>query len=125
MASDTTSSPVSRLDVIQTGARRRWSAVEKLRIVEESFQGHRMVSATARRHGISSGQLYTWRKLARDPRVDAPAGFAPALIIPDLAAPSRGPGMMEIAFGSARILVGADVDAAALSRVFAALQAQR
>jgi transposase len=40
---------VQRLEVVNTGRRRRWSEDEKLRIVEESFQGHRQVSATARR----------------------------------------------------------------------------
>ncbi|PKQ10537.1 MAG: hypothetical protein CVT70_19140 [Alphaproteobacteria bacterium HGW-Alphaproteobacteria-1] len=30
--------------------RRQWSDEDKLRIVEESFVGHRQVSATARRH---------------------------------------------------------------------------
>lgn len=35
------------------GERRRyWSDDDKLRIVEESFIGHRQVTATARRHGI-------------------------------------------------------------------------
>ena len=49
----TDSAQVYRLEVVDTGRRRRWSFEEKLRIVEESHQGHRQVSATARRHGIS------------------------------------------------------------------------
>jgi transposase len=39
---------IQRLEVVNTGRRRRWTLAEKLRIVEESFQGHRQVSATAR-----------------------------------------------------------------------------
>lgn len=42
--------------------RRHWSDADKLRIVEESFVGHRQASATARRHGISRSLLTTWRR---------------------------------------------------------------
>lgn len=42
---------VSRLDVISTGARRRWTLEEKQRIVAEGYGGQRLVSATARRSG--------------------------------------------------------------------------
>lgn len=36
ITSHTTSSPVSRLEVIQIGARRRWSAAEKLKMYAPS-----------------------------------------------------------------------------------------
>jgi len=62
---------VSRLEVISTGARRRWTLAEKQRIVAESYDGHRQVSATARRNGLSASQLFTWRRLAREGRADA------------------------------------------------------
>jgi transposase len=39
--------------VVELGRRRRWSDEEKVRIVEESYAGSRLISATARRHGIS------------------------------------------------------------------------
>jgi len=55
---------VSRLDVISTGARRRWTLEEKQRIVAESYDGPRFVSATARRNGLSASQLFAWRRLA-------------------------------------------------------------
>ncbi|MGK7651937.1 transposase [Roseovarius sp. B08] len=42
--------------------RRHWSDADKLRIVEESFLGHRQASATARRHGISRSLITTWRR---------------------------------------------------------------
>jgi transposase-like protein len=42
--------------------RRHWSDAEKIRLVEESYLGHRQVSATARRHGISRGLLTVWRR---------------------------------------------------------------
>lgn len=46
--------------------RRHWSDADKLRIVEESFVGHRQASATARRHGISRSLLTTWRRQFRN-----------------------------------------------------------
>ena len=52
---------ISRLEIVDTGRRRRWSAAEKLRIVEESFSAPRLASATARRHGISNQLLFAWR----------------------------------------------------------------
>jgi transposase-like protein len=67
---------VSRLEVIETGARRQWSPDEKQRIVAESLSAPRNVSATARRHGLSSGQLFTWCRLARQGKLvlDGDAG---------------------------------------------------
>jgi transposase len=49
MDSDTHSAETSRLEVVETGRRRRWSEDEKLKIVLESLQAPRQVSATARR----------------------------------------------------------------------------
>ena len=42
-----------------------WSDVDKIRIVKESFLGHRQVSSTARRHGVSRSLLTTWRRQYR------------------------------------------------------------
>jgi transposase len=121
---------VQRLEVVNTGRRRRWSEDEKLRIVEESFQGHRQVSATARRHDISPSLLFSWRKSFQEDcrRRDEVIGFAPAMIIPDGdASPGKaaGGGRMEIVTTTGRrIIVGADVDARALARVLAVLEAR-
>ena len=121
---------VQRLEVVNTGRRRRWSVAEKLRIVEESFQGHRQVSATARRHDISPSLLFSWRKALREESRgrDEVIGFAPALIVPDEAAPlgaAAAVGRMEIvSVTGQRIVVGADVDALALARIVAALEAR-
>jgi transposase len=74
---------VSRLDVISSGARRRWTLEEKQRIVAESYGGRRLVSATARHNGLSASQLFTWRRLAREGRLvegDNGATFAEAVI---------------------------------------------
>jgi transposase len=54
---------VEKLAIVETGRRRHWSDDEKLRIVTESLSGPRLASATARRHGISPGQLFSkWGK---------------------------------------------------------------
>ena len=78
------SAQVCRLEVVDTGRRRRWSFEEKLRIVEESHQGHRQVSATARRHGISASLLFSWRRDFREGRlggVDV-GDLVPAVVLP-------------------------------------------
>ena len=52
-----------RIEVITRGERRRrWSVEEKREIALESLEPGVSVSIVARRHGIGSGQLYTWRR---------------------------------------------------------------
>src|SRR6202789_2599341 len=83
MTGHTPMSKVARLDVISSGARRRWTLDEKQRIVAESYAAPRQVSATARRNGLSASQLFTWRRLARDGRLeeaDRETTFAPVLV---------------------------------------------
>ena len=140
---------VSRLEVISTGARRRWTLAEKQRIVAESYGGRRQVSATARRNGLSASQLFTWRRLAREGRLveaDDGATFAqvmiscepspsspPSLSLPErleaaenpasLSCPIGAPGRMEIVLTHGRrVIVDPGVDAAALARVVAVLE---
>ncbi len=67
---------VSRLEVVETGARRRWTIEEKRRIVSESEAGSRQASATARRYGLSPAHLFVWRQLAREGRFGDEVGVA-------------------------------------------------
>jgi transposase len=115
---------VSRLEIVETGRRRRWSEAEKLRIVEESLSGRRMVSATARQHGISRSLLTTWRKLHREGRLggDGAPSFAPVIVAPEPppAVPRPGPraDRVEIALPNGRrLLVDSAIDPAALTRL--------
>ena len=78
MTDHTPISKISRLEVVSTGARRRWTLEEKRRIVAESYDGPRLVSVTARRIGLSANQLFTWRRLAREGRLNEDA--VPALV---------------------------------------------
>ena len=73
-----------QLEIVETGRRRRWSEDEKFRIVMESQSAPRLVSATARRHGISRSQLGTWLRSFRAERLvgQPEPAFLPAVIGP-------------------------------------------
>jgi transposase len=45
--------------------RRRWSAEERFRILSEAFAPGGCVSDVARRHDVSTGLIYTWRRKLR------------------------------------------------------------
>jgi transposase len=146
MTEHTPMSSVSRLEVIATGSRRRWTLAEKRRIVAESYRAPRIVSATARRHGLTPSQLFTWRRLDSQGRLTADEDeprFVPAIVADGLPAPplTLGPvglpavpeaatassgavarGVMEIVLvGGGRVIVDKDVNGAALARVIAVL----
>ena len=105
--------------------RRLWSDDEKRRIVAETFAPGASVSIVARRHDLNANMLFTWRRQIGATTV-LPAGdavtFVPAAITAE-AAPVVSPassvaGRMEIVLADGdRIIVGKDVDAAALARV--------
>src|SRR5580658_3594358 len=68
--------------------RRRWSTEEKLRVLAQSMAAGSSVSLVCRTHGISSGQLYTWRKQFRTGEL---TGFAPVAVMtqtPETALPA-------------------------------------
>ena len=110
--------------------RRIWSAEEKQRIVAETFAPGASVSVVARRRDVNANLLFTWRRQVRagsSPSAVAITGFVPAAITAEPAAAaspaaSVAAGRMEIVLASGeRVVVGADVDAAALARVVAVL----
>ena len=118
-------SKVSRLEVIQSGARRRWSTEEKVRIVAESESGPRQVSVTARRYGMLPSQLFTWRRQAREGRLtggEDTVTFAQAMIAHSPPSVASSSSRMEIFLADGvRVIVGKDVDADALARVIGAI----
>ena len=116
-----------RIEVI-TGVerRRRWSFEQKRAIVMESQLPHASVAAVARKHGIGTGQLHTWRRQLLSTRLAGAAYFARVEMADDpphlLGPGDRTEGMIEIALpGGASVRVDASVDEAALCRVLAAL----
>lgn len=133
---------VSRIEVVSTGARRRWTLEEKRRIVAESYGGRGEVSATARRHGLSGGQLFTWRRLAREGRLgdEVAALFPVKVVVPAAGGPitpardhhdettspvraSTRTGSIVIELGHGRrIRVDRDFDAEVLRRVIDVLE---
>jgi transposase len=57
------------MDVILGKARRRWDLEEKRALVAETFLPGNSVNGVARRHQLSPGMLFNWRKRFRnDPR---------------------------------------------------------
>jgi transposase len=116
--------------------RRRWSLEEKLRILGQSVAPGSSASLVCRLHGISSGQLYTWRRQFRTGEL---TGFAPVRLAPPVAElavaaaladptptlpepdrPADGIIEVELPSGVKLRLTGA-VDEGALRRVLSAL----
>ena len=57
------SNPTNHIEIITSvQRRRRWTASEKVRMVEETFEPGMTVSLVARR--VAPNQLFTWRRLA-------------------------------------------------------------
>jgi transposase len=107
--------------------RRAWTRDEKRRIVEESLQVGASIAEVARRHELNANLLFAWRrKMGVEPTVQpAPMPILPVTIAPGSVAEGHCPdaaGQMEIVLSEGdRILVWADVETAALSRVLKAL----
>ncbi|MFY9839303.1 MAG: transposase [Xanthobacteraceae bacterium] len=122
----TDSRHTNRLEIVNTGRRRRWSAAEKLRIVEESFSAPRLASAMARRHGISNQLLFAWRKAYREGRLGDIVGFVPAVMVPEQPE-KKGTGAdcrrIEIVITNGRrVIVDCDVDVETLLRIMRGLE---
>ena len=135
MDSHTHSPQIGRLEVVDTGRRRRWTEDEKLKIVLESLRAPRQVSATARRYGISRTLLLQWRRSFRVEQKGAAEqqiGFVPAMVVPQSEAEVPEPaglpggGAIEIEFATgARMRITGAVDEAAVTAAIAALASGR
>ena len=133
MSTNTSTPTFASVEVIQTGARRRWTAEEKLRIVAESESGPRRLLPTARRYGLSTGQLYLWRRQAREGKLSGAAdhpGFVPAIVSPDdqgcrlsrSEVVDLGNRMVVVLSNGRQVMTGPDVDVVALRRVVEVLE---
>lgn len=113
--------------VYEMDARRRWSDAEKAAIIEESKSAP--VARVAKKHGVAVSLLFRWRKQegirARRPVAAPAAGFVQlALPAPFRTDDGVRDHTIEIVLGCGRrVIVGQDVDGAALKRVIAALEA--
>ena len=115
--------------------RRHWRVDEKLRIVAEVEQPGACFAEVARRHDVSRGLLWNWRRQVRRGTLAAAAElqFLPVQVMPEQPAaettpparssPSRKPSavtdaVIEIVLADGTtVRVGRDVGAAALRRV--------
>jgi transposase len=103
--------------------RRLWAPEETRRIVDESLADRASIAEVARHYDLNGNQLFTWRRqFGVEPA--APKELAPILpgtVAPDTTAQYPDPGsngQMEILLTDGdRIIVWADVETAALSRV--------
>lgn len=113
--------------------RRRWRDEDKLRVLAEAEQPGARTSEVARRHDISRGLLWYWRRQLRQGRLAVCAMAEPMFLpvqvhdpVPPRPAASVAAGpdpRIEIALPDGTcVRVGADVDAATLRRVLAALR---
>lgn len=131
------------IEVITRGERRRiWTPEQKRDIVMESLEPGGSPIAVARRHGIGSGLLYTWRRQVVERQFEAllpvSPSFVPVAALPDgkvaaaeppvpqtassAAMPDDAPASIEIVLpDGVTVRVGPTVDEAALRRVLAAL----
>jgi len=76
--------------------RRRWNDEERLQILAEAFSPGACVAEVCRRHDISSGLIYTWRRKLREagaqtlPSAVSEPVFAEAVMDEDATAGSPG-----------------------------------
>ena len=125
---------MAQVEVFRGQARRRWSEADKRRLVAETLAVGGTVHGVARRYGINTSQLFTWRKQLRlglapaaEPEA-APtiAGFAAVTIAP--AAPSMervepmSSGLIEIELaGGERVRISGAADPAVAAAALRAL----
>jgi transposase len=132
-----------RLEMSNNGKRRRrWRPEQKREIVAERYGGDLTPTEVTRKHGISSGQLYTWRRDVLGLRTAVLTRAAPqfaAVEIADATSPATPPvaptgaaemqappcpgGRIEIVLpGEIVVRVDAQVGGGALRRVLDALR---
>lgn len=108
--------------------RRGRSKQERREIVEETLQPGASVAVIARQHGVNANQVFHWRKLYREGRLDVAVSSAQLLpvrvteVVQAEQAPAKLPmGSIVIELGRARIRVEGVVDADSLRLVLEAV----
>jgi transposase len=123
-----------RIEVVgRVSGRRRWTVEQKLAILRDAFGSGGSVRAACERHGVGSGQMYTWRRQAMSGEltgvlppalpsfaaVEVAVPSVPTLPLPE---PTRPCGQIGIELRSGiRLTVDTGVDPDALARVLAVL----
>jgi transposase len=126
---------VRRLEVLTgVGGRRRWSADDKARIVEETLAPGATVSEVARRHDIRPQQLFGWRREMRIVDPEPTMSFVSAVV--EAADPGKvdrarprpartGRGDIELEFEGVVVRVRRGAEAKTVAAVIKALKATR
>lgn len=106
---------------VERPIRRHRSKAERRQIAEESLQPDISVAVLARRHGVNANQVFHWRKLLREGRLEvkpAPGQLLPVRIaeaVEETSTPAcQHTGAIQIELGRVRIRVEGSVDPAAL-----------
>lgn len=116
-------------EVVLRSARRRWHPQQKLAIVQESLGNGLGPTQVARRYGISTALLYTWRKQLLSAATEGfvacevvDAGAAVPLAPAPLTPVDPAPGLIEVELpGGARLRIGSGSDPTVLRVVLDAL----
>ncbi|MFV0303369.1 MAG: IS66-like element accessory protein TnpA [Paracoccus sp. (in: a-proteobacteria)] len=120
---------ISQFEILPAGdlgRRRQWTDAEKIRIVEESYRGHRQGSAVARKYGIARGLLTQWRGAYRKGLLEGgPVAFSPVEITP----PPRDALVNEVServeitlANGRRLAIGTSIDSDTLARLVQVLE---
>jgi transposase len=105
--------------IAEPPAKRRFrSKRERRQIVEETLQPGASVSVIARRHDVNANQVFHWRRLYREGRLDVAPAATPLLpvrvaeIVSSEAQPAKlYAGVIVVEVGRARIRIEGPVDA--------------
>ena len=110
--------------------RRSWRVEERQQILSEAFAPGAVASLVARRHDVSTGLLYSWRKkaLAQLDRPEfAQAAFLPAIVGEDLSdcsgAKARSTAVIEVVLDrGVRVRIEAGMPVALVTATLKALR---
>jgi transposase len=118
---------MAQVEIFHERARRRWTEADKRRLVAETFGPGATVHGVARRHGVNTSQLFTWRKQLRlelEPAAAPVPGFAAVAITPTVSSASEvaHPGLIEIELpDGARLRISGTADPALVKVMLRAL----
>jgi transposase len=112
------SAPNAEVFIAEPACKRRFrSKQERRQIVEETLQPGASVAVIARRHGVNANQVFHWRKLYREGRLDVepsathlvPVRIAEVVSSEQASARLHG-GVILVEVGRARIRIEGSVD---------------
>ena len=107
--------------VVERATRRHRSKQERRRIAEESLQEGASVAVVARRHAVNANQVFQWRRLLREGRLDVSPSSGQLLPVRIAEVveekPARQNGIIQIELGRIRVRIEGSVDPATLRTI--------